>query len=303
MRKITLLSCLGIGFCLFLNCSNHQTNYIHIEPEKEESKQSLGSGVVMAIPTDYLPRNNGDFRTENKYSSIASVETSYDDFRASRDEYDPKVMKRVNLQLMELSTVIYDGDTSGYLSVVKDNITYSIRYVLAIEHNDVLYTIKARTNAAVKELYDQKIRDAFLSVYIGSAEDNPPKFILTTLNEDGGIIYTRDQLFPTQSKEGSVISIMHMPKVNVNEANRIIRGQVDKLGLSSLLLDIKNEGLGNGYYYYTKIANAEVKLFIALLIEKSGEGILISCNGKGEYDLDDFSEFVNDNFFEAQVIF
>lgn len=294
-------------FCSFLfigvsftSCRGYIEDQIIISPGKTEDSSHLGYGVWLEIPKGYKRVDAYDgFQTANMYSSI-SIKMDEKTIDQIREAYNPEKLSKMNLELIELSSVYYSGNENGLLTVVLDKRKKIIRYLMSIQFNDKTYKIKGFCFERVKEKYDQAIRKSFESIYIGEFVEKQELFKMAKLLSLDEVIYTKDGIYPTETPDKAVIEVKNFTSLKGVLASGLIQSELQKLTGESNT-SYTSEGLSNGKFYYSKAETDTKKVYVALMVNEKNEGVLLKCYGNQKSDIDEFEKYVRGKLIKIKV--
>jgi hypothetical protein len=291
---------LALSICITSCNNNYIEDRITISPERSEESVHIGKGVWMEIPKGYAKAYSFDgYQTSNMNSSI-SIKMFPVSIEKLKSGYNPSVLKKKKTVLLELSPVNYGDKENGFLSVVHDKKTNTIRYLLAIRHHDKTYNIKAFCFAETKETYDPKIRRSLLSTYIGSVEESEEPFKLADIKSFDELIFTRDGQYPTMSEDNSVIEWKNMESLAKGLESGLVANELQKLtGHKSPAVTLTY--LSNGKYYSGTAITEDKKAYVGLTVSENKEGTLVKCYGNKNSSLEEFEKFALRNLVKTTI--
>ena len=214
--------------------------------------------------------------------------------------FDPEILEKRRIELIELSSVSYGSQENGFLSVVHNKKKNTISYLLAINENGRVYNIKAFCFYPVKEKYDSKIRNCLENVYIGEYEEAEQPFKMAKIISINEMIFTRDGKYPTESNDQSVIEFKGIESLRSASETDLVENELQKLtGVKKNSAAV--QFLSNGKYCFGSATSEDKKAYVALLVLENKEGTLIRCYGNKNSNLDEFASFVKGKLVKTRI--
>lgn len=255
----------------------------------------------MVVPNGYQKARSFDgYQTTNALSSI-SVTMSMRSLEEIKARITPSALREKKSVLLELSRVNYDGKENGLFSVVHDKMTNTIRYAMAISHNDRVYYIKAFCFDQFEESFDPLIRKSFMSTYIGNREDSMEEFRLAKFEGRNRSIQTKDGEYPTQSPDAAVIEWTTLDDLTGISETGLVENELQKLtgmerpGVSVIYLE-------NGKYYQGTASTENIKAYVGLLVTEGRKGTLVVCHGNANSSLEEFEKHTYGKLVKTKIV-
>lgn len=294
-HKTIITSTISIIILLTLwSCQRYKRDKITIMPTKYETSLHLGYGVWMTVPEEYhQAKSYAGVQTSEANSSI-HVELKMVDLDDFKNTFKPAKLARKRTKLIELSKVKFKDNEEAFFSVVEDHRKQTVRYLLAIAKQDTVYAIQAFCYLRELAQFDQKIRKAFYTTFIGNVPDYQNLFDLFGFDGENGMIYTRNGKDPAETKDQSVVIIYSLDVVKKSPEELMNAEMFSLSGFSKTPIGKAN--VENGKFYKSARDTGTKKAMVFFIENENGDRYLISCKGNEFSSLSDFERYVANNF-------
>lgn len=289
-------------FMAFYGCSGHVEKEIVIDPNKYRYSVHLGAGVWLLVPDGYKKAASYDGYQANNSESSISVKTSDKSSEELKKAYDPKLLRKRDMELIELSEVKYGEKGTGFFSVVHDKKNKLLRYFLSISKDGRTYNITSFCAEGAKGTYDRLIRWSLKNVFIGESKEEEELFKFAKLISSNEVAYSKDGKYPTESADNALAEWKDMSASDLDGAlgSTLVEIELGKLVKKSRHM-VEFAPLTNGMYYHGKAVSKNRKAYVALFVNEKKEGILVKCYGNEKSDLAEFERYVEGQLLKTVV--
>lgn len=285
MKSTYLLSLLVI--CLYLISCKNET--IVLSPKKEADHKHLGFGVWAQLDGAYTKSN--EFDGYKGPGSSISVEIENLSSKEMRRRYEPFVLKRKGMVIIEFAEVQYGERDSTFFVVIEDKRLNMYKYNLSIKTKEGVTNVKAFCYKNQASYCYQSLKKSLLSTVIDlETKIREEGFLITGTDWLGTSTYTKDGKFPTESPDQAIFKIGNYKSVrNSQDKGNILELIFDITGEKDV--EIRKEELLNGYYQYAISSGNGLHAYAVLIYDDKREGKYIICQGNLKENINDCRKF------------
>ncbi len=284
---------ISLSLLIFFSCQDSSPLILDGMPKKDA--QHLGEGVWIQVPPGYKSAKSYDgFQVSNNASSI-SLQVNYADLDQVRSSFDKKRLAGKRTKLIVMRPALVGQDSAIYTEVL-DKRKQTKRYTLSIAKGDQIYSVKAFAFETEVPKYEQKIKDAFNSVYFGEVEEEKLLYSLASTENDHIYIMTKDGKWPNEEANAPFIETTILEEeINGLESGALMDFLAEKMEAKSdkRAGRMQSEFLNNGRFTTGSIEAGLPKICGALLTSNEVNVLIIgqSYNQEDFLEMEEFIRF------------
>lgn len=297
MKNVTTKILILILFnILFSSCTEKST--IYLNGEKHLNSMELDYGVSLVLPRDFKKAKS--FVGIQAANQGGSIEIKMEnDFEKLKSTYSEKSIKSKNGKLYRLQPVSYSDFNESFYVEYYDTPQKRYRQVLVISKEEKVYHIKSFHRGRPNHPLSNTIRMALMTTHIGRFVEVGQPFSKAYYTSFDEIIYTRDNVFPTNSPDSLVVTVESGVKTEIKNANvkSFLKSRINNIckGCENIQ---KNE-LENGYILKCTARSLKKNALGLMFVNnnnKDNDYILITCVGNEKADLKEVGHIMKSKF-------
>ncbi len=303
MKKLQIALFSAALFLFFQACRDN--SLIILKARKTEQSSHLGKGVWIIVPPGFKKAKTYDgFQAEYPTTSV-SLQIEDASLAEVKESFSLKTLMLKNTALLELRPVQFGATDSAFFAVVHDKRKGTIRYLLSVQQGSKTYNIKAFCLKTQENRYDEILRTALYSTYIGEYEEEEELFKMAGLEESGGVVFTKDGQYPTTAPDGAKIEVVSIGKNHDYPTQQhqfnFLKYEVAKMTGNSANA-FGQEPLSQGTFVTVSGSGPRGYAFTAFVVDPTETAIMIKCFGKAPGNMAEFEDFVRANFIKAGIM-